>query len=80
MKAADHSFAERWRLTVRNVQDGADRMQATADAFPRGIAAMISLDVDALYLRHAEALADHTVALNCLGRLIAERLGDDMET
>ena len=71
----DLDFAERWRAVVRHIQDGAERLQATADALPPDLPSSAEANLRGLVARHAKALFDHTVAMNCLDALIADQLG-----
>jgi hypothetical protein len=74
MNKSDEKYAELWRRTVGNIKCGADRIQATADAFPSENASLTMQDAEILFARHAAALADHTVAVNCLFHIMAEHL------
>ena len=77
MTPDNRSFPERWQSTVTNVRSSADRLQASADALPPEATVTTAEGLHKLYSRHIAALADHSVALNCLNRLIAERCGGD---
>ncbi len=74
MNGSEQNFTECWRRTVQNIKDGADRVQATADAFPADIGGMTVLDLEIIFARHAAALADHSVAINCLFQIMARQL------
>lgn len=76
MKLTGQDFAERWQSVVRHVRDGAERLQATADDIPPELVLGADPDLRGLLARHARAFADYTVALNCLGALVAERSGN----
>ena len=75
MKPIEQDAAERWRSVVRRVQDGVERLQATADEIPPDVGQNADPGLRGSFTRHIEAFADYTVALNCLHALIAERSG-----
>lgn len=71
----ERDLARRWRATIGHVQDGAERVQATADALTPELSPGAEPNLRGLIARHTGALFDHTVALNCLHALIADHIG-----
>ena len=70
----EEDFVERWRAVIRHVQNGAERLQATADAIPPELSPGVEANLRGLLARHTEAFTDHAVALNCLDALIADHI------
>ncbi len=70
----EEEFVERWRAVIRHVQNGAERLQATADAIPPNLSLGVEVNLRGLLARHTEAFTDHAVALNCLDVLIAAHI------
>ncbi|MGI4954040.1 MAG: hypothetical protein ACRYGM_19735 [Janthinobacterium lividum] len=64
--------AQRWQLIAAQVKNGADRLQATTDVLPPEFNMVDAAVIQALLSRHAQALVDHMVAVNCLAGLLAE--------
>ncbi len=67
----ERNLARQWRATIGHLQDGAERLQATAYELPPELSSASEPKLNNLVAKHTRALFDHTVTLNCLSALIA---------